>query len=1407
MIGLIPRPTNTRASALDVRSAKAPIFMNKPYSSFRFLLKSSVLAAAAFAGFLFILAAPAQAATYYWGTTTANNIGDSFWTTDSTGSGALTALSSTNDVLYFNGSDLTGTNTGFILSGGTSVGGLVFNNSALTSGSNSSGSTLALTIGSGGITINPGSSISIGSSAAAAAQISMKLGAAQTWTNNGSAWNLLNRNPINLNGFNLTIDGASNITQAPSSSNVGAITGAGGLTKNGANTLTLQQVNDYTGITVVNSGTLVLSNTAALQGSILDTTGTGTIVLGVTGTMNFGGLTGSGSLNATSISGYGSVTGLTLKVAGGSTGTFTGDIAEGTAGMGLVKLGVGTQIFSGSNGYTGATIISAGTLQLGSGGTTGALNPASSITNNGSLVFNRSNTVTQGNDFAGTIVGTGSVAQIGIGTLILNGSNSYTGATTLNSGTLQLGNANAVASSALTSSTTGALTFSSGIGAFNIGSLIGSGSLSLTDPASAAVTLNVGSTGVSGTYNGVVTGAGGIVKSGTGTMWLGNAANSFGGGVTVLSGVLNGQGNFGTIYGTGTLALGDTSGTANATMMTTQATWSNAIWSRAGSSGTNTMILNGAAAVVHNGTVLLDKTLVLNTNAGTFTFNNTISGAGGLTKGTGTNVTTLTGTNTYTGPTTILQGILTIGGAGYLGSTGTYAGAIANSGSFVYGSSAAQNFSGTLSGTGVFIKSGAGALTLSGSNAYSGPTSVTAGNLQFANANALYGGTTANWTGTNIKVSSGGTVGFYLGGPGEFAAGDITSLLTTLSGTTGAGLLSGAAIGFNTTNSPGNSFTVADVINNSVNGSLGVAKFGANTLVLSASNSFTGNVTLNQGTLNYTDLRATGTGNNIVFTGNSMLKPGVSGTIFSGFTINTGVTATVDTGALTINLLKGISASAGTLVKIGSGTLNLATASATYTGAIFIKEGTLLTNNNNGAAGTGVITIGDSVLGADAALSINSQTVPLFNSAIVLASGSGTRTIQENNAQNATTFLTPSVSGTHDLIVQAIAGAKLNMTGTINNIGAISTGTTASNATLNLIGQIGSNVTALNHTGAGLLALFGTNTFAGPTTVTSGTLSLSNNLALQNSALDTTGMGGAGVAVLGSGVTTPILGGLNGGVDLSTAITTNYSAMTALTLNPISGTSSYSGAIADGFAGMSLAKTGSGTQVLSGASTYTGATSITGGKLVVSGSLMGTSGVTMSGAAAELNVNGFINAPVAVNSGTLTGSGSVGAVTVLSGATVSPGNSPGTLSVASFSGTSGATLSIQLGKTTAGAPPVAGSDYDQVNSAGAVALNDMTLSLSAYGVHNVEANDLFFIILNGGGSAGTFSGVAEGSLVSDGSNLYYVTYLANRNTTTVANFGSAMGNDVALMAVPEPSTWAMLVSGMGMLVFAQRRRR
>src|SRR5207249_9662751 len=84
--------------------------------------------------------------------------------------------------------------------------------------------------------------------------------------------------------------------------------------------------------------------------------------------------------------------------------------------------------------YTGGTTISAGTLQLGNGGTTGSI--AGDVANNGTLAFDRSDTLT----FAGNISGSGSVNQIGTGTTILTANNTYTGGATISAGTLQLGN-------------------------------------------------------------------------------------------------------------------------------------------------------------------------------------------------------------------------------------------------------------------------------------------------------------------------------------------------------------------------------------------------------------------------------------------------------------------------------------------------------------------------------------------------------------------------------------------------------------------------------------------------------------------------------------------------------------------------------------------------------------------------------------------------------------------------------------------------------------------------------------------------------------------------------------------------------------------------------------------------------
>lgn len=136
----------------------------------------------------------------------------------------------------------------------------------------------------------------------------------------------------------------------------------------------------------------------------------------------------------------------------------------------------------------------------------------------------------------------------------------------------------------------------------------------------------------------------------------------------------------------------------------------------------------------------------------------------------------------------------------------------------------------------------------------------------------------------------------------------------------------------------------------------------------------------------------------------------------------------------------------------------------------------------------------------------------------------------------------------------------------------------------------------LTKAGAGTLVLTGANTFSGSTTVAAGALELRNNLALQNSALVTTS---PGILTLDPLVTTPVFGGLSGASgDLATI--SGYSGITALTLNPGNGsTVSYGGAITDGVAGISLTKSGAGTQILTGTNTHTGATTVSAGTLSV----------------------------------------------------------------------------------------------------------------------------------------------------------------------------------------------------------------
>ncbi|WET38897.1 autotransporter outer membrane beta-barrel domain-containing protein [Citrobacter enshiensis] len=194
------------------------------------------------------------------------------------------------------------------------------------------------------------------------------------------------------------------------------------LTKAGAGTLTLSAVNTYTGDTLVNGGTLKagIANAFAQSANVA-------VASGATLDLN------SYNQTARNLSGAGNVTlGSAMLTENAVSDTTFSGILSGTGG--LTKTGSGVFTLSGSNSYSGGTTISAGTLQLGNGGTTGAI--AGNVTNNGTLAFNRSDATT----FDGVISGSGRVTQVGTGTTLFTGTHTYSGGTTISAGTLQLGN-------------------------------------------------------------------------------------------------------------------------------------------------------------------------------------------------------------------------------------------------------------------------------------------------------------------------------------------------------------------------------------------------------------------------------------------------------------------------------------------------------------------------------------------------------------------------------------------------------------------------------------------------------------------------------------------------------------------------------------------------------------------------------------------------------------------------------------------------------------------------------------------------------------------------------------------------------------------------------------------------------
>ncbi|ENS3478772.1 autotransporter-associated beta strand repeat-containing protein [Salmonella enterica] len=507
-----------------------------------------------------------------------------------------------------------------------------------------------------------------------------------------------------------------------------AISGSGQVVKSGDETLTLSGTNTYSGGTLISGGTLVASNVEALGTG--DVTNDATLELNTSGTFD-NVISGSGQVvksgdDTLTLSGSNTYTGGTL-ISGGTlvasnvealgTGDVTdnatlelntgGDFDNAISGSGqVVKSGDETLTLSGANSYTGGTTISGGTLVATSVDALGT----GDVTDNATLALNA------GGDFTNNISGSGQVVKSGDDTLTLSGSNTYTGGTLISGGTLVASNVEAL------------------------------GTGDVTD--NAVLALNTG-----GDFANNIGGTGSVVKSGDDTLTL-SGSNTYTGGTTISGG---------TLIASNVDALGTGDVTNDATLeLNTGGTFDNAI-SGSGQvvkSGGDTLTLSGNNSYT-GGTLISDGTLVasnvealgsgdvtdnttLELNTGG-TFDNAISGSGQVVKS-GDDVLTLSGANSYSGGTLISGGTLVATSVEALGSGDVTDNAVLelNTGG---------TFDNVISGSGQVVKSGDKTLTLSGANSYTGGTTISGGTLVASNVEALGSGDIDNYASLQLNAS------------------------------------------------------------------------------------------------------------------------------------------------------------------------------------------------------------------------------------------------------------------------------------------------------------------------------------------------------------------------------------------------------------------------------------------------------------------------------------------------------------------------------------------------------------------------------------------------------------------------------------------------------------------------------
>ncbi|MDD0843067.1 autotransporter-associated beta strand repeat-containing protein, partial [Pseudomonas sp. Gutcm_11s] len=968
-------------------------------------------------------------------------------------------------------------------------------------------------------------------------------------------------NAITL-GDDLTLPGSANFTLN------GIITGGTGnsLIKQGTNTLTLNGVNTYAGGTSLDAGTLLLGNDSAL----------GTGALDVTGAANLGSSNGARSLNnAIDLADD-------LSLIGAADFTLNGIVSGAGA---LIRAGSGNLTLNAANTYQGGTVLAGGSLTLGNNGTLGSggltVNGASSLdsstgkTLNNAITLNADLTLPGSADLVldGVISGAAgnSLIKRGASTLTLNGANTHSGGVELHAGSLLLGNDGALGSGNLQVS--------------------GNASLRSTAPIRTlqnAIDLDTGTTlallngsGNSLTLDGVIDGAGGLSKSGTGTLIL-NGANGFDGGLRVVDG--------------GTLQLGH----------------DNALGDGILTIGGATVLQSDAARTLAN-LMQLNSALTL-PGAFDLTLNGNLGGSGSLIKN-GSADLTLNGNNGYSGGTSLAGGNLILGsnsalGSGALSVTGnailrdgglsSLGNAIGLGNGVVLGVDTADTLvlNGVIGGSGSLDKSGAGVLALNGANTYGNGTRLQAGGLLLGHDTALGSGALTVDGAATLDSLTARNLGnaIVLNDDLTLPSSADLSLAGTISGGAGNGLI----------------------------------KQGNGSLTLTGTNTYAGGTTLGGGSLLLGNDAALGSGA-LSVTAASRLD-GTGSSLQLGNAINLGSDLTLP-GSVALTL-DGLVDGSGRLIKQGASSLTLNSAN-TYQGGTVLAGGSVLLGDDQ-ALGDGSISVtGNTSLGSttpgtrslDNVIDLAaSQTLNLLTASgddIALSgviggagnlskSGAGTLQLTGNNSYSGDTRIT---GGTlqlgHDHALGSssllILGAS-SLTGSspltlANNIYLGDDLTLASAQNLTLDGTIGGSGVLIKD-GAGTLTLNGDNNNFNGLQINAGNLAISTNTALGTGTLDVN----ANATLTSNGDLS-----LNNAMDLAGGSQLTLTSADDLTLNGVIG----------GLGG--LRKSGAGSLTLNSANTYSGGTSLSSGLLVLGDDLaLGSGALTVSG-------NGSIDASAVRN--------------------------------------------------------------------------------------------------------------------------------------------------------------------------------